>query len=292
MLWFRKINFSLIITDRGQFFVLKIWSLDLVSVGAVITLFTLPLCFALISNQWTLLTSSVALQRLYRSKSDNHFYTTSEPQADNATARGYVRQKSPGKVAKSETDCNCEYNFIPIYRVHYADHNSLLENYFFTERREEANKFVSVYGYNNEGIEFYCSRIYGHCGATQQLVRFWRGNDHYYGSNNTEAEVIFEESFRNLTGVIKAERSLCYIWPWRKCTFFFIFVSFSVALQNLKLKIGYSKIQALDWFFFKIYDVATHHPLFTEFFFVCYENVVVNSLLIFSDLKRSGFFPF
>lgn len=162
----------------------------------------------------------MTLRRLYKSNSDNHFYTTSESEANNATAHGYVRQKSPGKVVESSIDCNCKNNFIPIYRVHLADHTRQFESYIYTKSKEEADELVSKYYYNNEVIEYYCSSIYGECGATEPLIRIWRKNhkyDHYYSSNFEEYFRIYKENRSNSSSVPIYEGLLCYIWPiWRQ----------------------------------------------------------------------------
>lgn len=145
------------------------------------------------------------LWRLYRPLSANHFYTTSEPEAQNAVrAYSYVREGSPGKVVKSASDCKCEKNFVAIYRL-YKPGN--FDDHFYTASEDEAINAQSKYGYNREGIEYYCSLTRDVCGATIPLYRYWRGTDHFYTAS-------IEEGNRNVIpygGIY--EGIICYIWP-------------------------------------------------------------------------------
>ncbi|KAG4072459.1 hypothetical protein HA402_004391 [Bradysia odoriphaga] len=149
--------------------------------------------------------NTVPLWRLYRPLSNNHFYTTSEPEAQNAvSAYSYVREGSSGTVAKSASDCSCERNFVPVYRLYRPGR---LDDHFYTASEDEAIKAQSTYGYTREGIEYYCSLTRDACGATIPLYRYWRGTDHFYTAN-------IDEGNRNVIpfgGIF--EGIVCYIWP-------------------------------------------------------------------------------
>ncbi|XP_037024587.1 cell wall integrity and stress response component 4-like isoform X2 [Bradysia coprophila] len=148
---------------------------------------------------------TVPLWRLYRPLSNNHFYTTSESEAHNAVlSYSYLREGSPGTVAESASDCTCEKNFVPVYRLYRP---GILDDHFYTASEDEAIKAQSTYGYIREGIEYYCSLNGDVCGATRPLYRYWRGTDHFYTSN-------IDEGNRNVIPFGGTyEGIICYIWP-------------------------------------------------------------------------------
>ncbi|XP_037040618.1 uncharacterized protein LOC119077498 [Bradysia coprophila] len=147
--------------------------------------------------------NQVQLLRLYGPATMDHFYTTSEPEAQNAS--GYGRETSPGKVVTSATDCSCGNEFVPIYRLRKTFFNLVLDH-FYTNSDYEANNAA---GYNRDGIGFYCSPTKDLCGASIPLYRYWRVffTDHFYTSD-------IEEGNKNVIPFGgKYEGIMCYIWP-------------------------------------------------------------------------------
>lgn len=127
--------------------------------------------------------------------SDDHFYTASLPEADNAVITyGYQYQNSPGLVATSANDCLCGASLKPVYRLYRTG------DHFYTIDESEAIGAVNDYGYVQEGIGFYCSDQLGYCGATLPLYRYQRNAEHFYTTDPTEVNGTFE-------------LIACYIWP-------------------------------------------------------------------------------
>lgn len=146
---------------------------------------------------------SVPLLRLYRPRTFNHFYTTSDDESKNAIANlQYNEEYSPGRVALTATDCLCESKLTPIFRRY----KSSPEDHFYTANEIEANNAEKYLNYNAEGIAFYCSPNENECGASAPLYRYFRGTEHFYTAS-------FEEGQNNVVKVGGSyEGILCYIW--------------------------------------------------------------------------------
>lgn len=150
----------------------------------------------------------VTLLRLFRSETDNHFYTNSETEAQNSvTSLNYVREQSPGRIVLSASDCSCGKNFIAIHRLYKIDRNGSKEDHLYTNSTQESYNAVNGLGYIRESVGFYCSPNQFYCGATIPLYRYYRGFDHFYTTDLDEGN----ESIKSTGG--KYEGILCYIWP-------------------------------------------------------------------------------
>lgn len=88
---------------------------------------------------------TVKLYRLYNSKNDDHFYTTSVDERDKAVASyGYTYEGVAAYVFKRhEAD--------PFYRLYNPDTG----DHFYTRDKSERNRAVADYGYTYEGIACY-----------------------------------------------------------------------------------------------------------------------------------------
>ncbi|KAL0958593.1 hypothetical protein HGRIS_013934 [Hohenbuehelia grisea] len=122
-------------------------------------------------------TKAARLFRLYHSSSNNHFYTTSEVEANNAEKKlGYTREGSASFILPTASP-----HTTPLYRlwsVGASDH-------FYTTSNDEANSATKL-GYTREGI---AGHVYKstNCGG-RELFRFWNGavSDHFYTTDKKE----------------------------------------------------------------------------------------------------------
>lgn len=141
----------------------------------------------------------MTLYRLYNPSSDDHFYTASLSEAENAVITySYIREISSGLVATSANDCLCGASFRPVYRLYRSG------DHFYTSNEAEAVDAVNIYGYMREGIAFYCADQLNYCGATLPLYRYQRNAEHFYTTNPT-ADAALLGTYEGIT---------CYIWPF------------------------------------------------------------------------------
>lgn len=143
------------------------------------------------------------MYRLYRPGTDNHFYTISITEADNAANKlAFIREYSPGLVARSAHDCLCGISLKPVFRLYRPQTETTYDDHFYTLSELEANNAVSNLSYRREGIAFYCSDTINYCGATLPLYRYIRGVEHFYTTSLSEVNTVVG-TYEGIT---------CYIW--------------------------------------------------------------------------------
>lgn len=150
---------------------------------------------------------SVLIYRLYNAKSDDHFYTTSLGEANNAAnTLGYQHEGSVGSVLPPTAVCSCYDTYVPVYRLYKPGQK---DDHFYTTSVAEASTAAQTLQYRWEGIAFYCATSQGECGdcgSKVPLYRYNRNIDHFYTTSLNEA-------FSNVIPYGgKYEGILCYIW--------------------------------------------------------------------------------
>lgn len=150
---------------------------------------------------------SVPLYRLYNPSRDDHFYTTTVSEVNNAVnTLGYYKEGISGWVFPSTADCSCNEAYIPVYRLFKAGKKS---DHFYTTSVAEASNAAQNLQYKWEGVAFYCATKQGDCkdcGSKAAFYRYYRNIDHFYTTS-------LNEGFSNVIPYGgKYEGILCYIW--------------------------------------------------------------------------------
>ncbi|KAG6891436.1 hypothetical protein C0992_006695 [Termitomyces sp. T32_za158] len=116
--------------------------------------------------------------RLYNPQIIDHFYTTSNNEANRAAARGYTREGISSEIFRTQ-----QRGTVPFYRLYSAS----ATDHFYTTSASEANSAVQNLGYMSQGIAGY---IYpnGNCRDTVPLYRLYSasGTDHFYTTSAAE----------------------------------------------------------------------------------------------------------
>ncbi|KJA21457.1 hypothetical protein HYPSUDRAFT_187495 [Hypholoma sublateritium FD-334 SS-4] len=133
---------------------------------------------------------SVPLHRLYSTGGTDHFYTASQPEANNAAnVDGYTVEGSPCNIFTQQYE-----GTVPLYRMY----NGAIVDHFYTTNAAEKDNAITKLGYSYEGVTGY---VYpdASCEGGRPLYRLYSqgATDHFYTSDAAERDKAMTEGYAN-----------------------------------------------------------------------------------------------